>query len=261
MTDLLVETTEGIRLRHEVAGAGSRAAAGGIDLGLFAIAYLVLLVAALVAGAIEPAGIGGFAIGVLAGGAGLLLVAYHAVLPLFLGGRTAGKRLLGIRVHDLQGTPASAFQHLVRALFLPLELFLAIPVPLGLVLIAATARHQRLGDLVAGTIALRDPRRGAVPEPFPRECWSGLASRRLSLVPALAERFDGADVDFLRRLLARRGLHARAREDLLLRSARHYAAVLGVDLGPRPTATTALALLHELYLYLRETRGAYSSSR
>ena len=47
MSSLIVETAEGIQLRHSLAGAGSRLAAGLLDGVLVAAAFLSLLIGAV----------------------------------------------------------------------------------------------------------------------------------------------------------------------------------------------------------------------
>jgi uncharacterized RDD family membrane protein YckC len=261
MVDLVIETSEGIRLRHEIAGAGSRAAAGILDLTISIFALLFLVTAVLMLGAVDPTGLSEFLLGLLAGGVFLYLIAYQVLFGIFGGGRTLGKRLLGLVVVDVQGIPATSRQHFLRGLFWLVEVILWVPIPLGMILVAITERRQRLGDMVGGTIVLRETTRLAGIEPFPRDQWSKLSERRLSLVPALAERFDGEDLSFLRNLLARRDLESRARKELLVKAAKHYGGALGLEMEREPRPREASAILRELYLFLRETRGAYSSSR
>jgi hypothetical protein len=70
-------------------------------------------------------------------------------------GRSPGKRLAGLRVVRVGGQPvgflASALRNLLRLIdFLPTFNIL------GSVLILSTTRNQRLGDLAAGTIVIRE---------------------------------------------------------------------------------------------------------
>jgi len=79
----------------------------------------------------------------------LLWVTYYAVLE-GLFGATVGKRFAGLRVTDLEGRrigPQAAF---VRNLARLLDV-LPFGYLLGGILTLATKRHQRLGDLLAGT--------------------------------------------------------------------------------------------------------------
>src|SRR5690349_7121952 len=103
MTSLIVETTEGVRLRREIAGAGSRLAAGLLDGLLLAAGYLLLLALALLLTMADPSGLSGLVIGVLAGGAVLIVIGYHVVFHLAWQGRTPGKAVLGLRVVSADG--------------------------------------------------------------------------------------------------------------------------------------------------------------
>jgi uncharacterized RDD family membrane protein YckC len=256
VVQLVVDTPEGISLRYEIAGAGSRGAAAALDLMLFTLGFLSLGLAALTLAQLDPTGLSGFVLGLLAGGFLICLSAYHIGFALLWEGRSPGKRLLGLRVVDQQGNPAGPVQHLVRGLFWPLETFLALPLSLGLILIAATERRQRLGDLVAGTLVLREIPAPDEQEPFMGSSWSGLERKRLDLTPAVAARFDAEDLLFLRKLFTRRSTAPEARGRLFVKSARHYASVLEIELPERLRPEQAAVLLRELFLYLRELRGS-----
>lgn len=256
MSELVVETTEGVTLHYEIANAGSRSAAGMIDAAILLVLWFSLLVFVAFASSIDPTGLSGFAFGVVAAGLFLGTVAYNAVLPLFLGGRTPGKALLGLRVTDVEGYPARPMQHVLRSLFWALEVAPLVGLPIGVVLIAATERRQRLGDVVAGTTVLRDRATAVAGEPYPRDRWSELPHHRLPLAPALGARFSGEDLSFLRSLFTRHDMDRSARDRLLRRTARHYARVLGVQLDVDLSVDQATELLRELYVFLRDTRHA-----
>jgi uncharacterized RDD family membrane protein YckC len=247
MADLVLETPEGVPLRFELAGPGARILAAAIDALLFLIVvggsvFLLLLVGL------------GFGAVLLASGVVLLLVAYAFLFPLFLDGCTPGKLWTGIRVCDAQGFAPRATQLFLRALFVPLEAVLILPVPLVWILIAATPRRQRLGDLVAGTLVLR-ARAGRAPrEPVPGLAWSALETRAFPLDPAAARSLTGRDLGFLRDLLTRADLDPHAQRPLFERAARHYAVRLG--LASRAfTFDQARTFLRELFLLLREVRS------
>lgn len=246
MTDLVVETPEGVALRLELAGAGARILAGAID-ALLIVCGFVALAFVLAVADLE------FGTALLAGGAILSLVLYSFLFSLFLGGRTPGKLWTGIRVCDQQGFAPHAAQLFMRALFVPLEAALLVPVPLVWILIAVTPRHQRLGDLVAGTLVLRERRVRAPREPAAKLSWSGLEERAFALDPAAARELGGEDLGFLRDLLTRADLEPRAKERLLRRAARHYALRMGLERDPGPDE--ARTFLRELFLLLRELRG------
>jgi len=82
----------------------------------------------------------------------LLWVTYYAVLE-GLFGATFGKRLAGLRVTDLEGRRIGWQMAIVRNLARLLDV-LPFAYLLGGILTLATKRHQRLGDMLAGTIVV-----------------------------------------------------------------------------------------------------------
>ncbi len=253
MSQLVIETPEGIPLRYEIAGAGTRILAAGLD-GLIWAGGLLSLMFLLLALGLGPSAL------LVGSGVIVSLVLYSFVSCVIWNGRTPGKALLGIRVCDEQGGSAGTVQHLLRALFLPLEALVMAPIPLLWILLASTARHQRLGDLVAGTLVLSDPDRATVREPVPHLRWSKLDSPRLRLDPGTAGRLGAGDLAFLRELLTRQELEPRSREHLERLTARRFSERLGLPESGRSVRTTR-AFLRELFLYLREMRELTSSPR
>ena len=67
MPELVVETPEGVSLRYEVAGAGSRTAAGLIDLSIFLVSFVVIFLGLAFVLAFDPTGASGFFLGLVAG--------------------------------------------------------------------------------------------------------------------------------------------------------------------------------------------------
>jgi uncharacterized RDD family membrane protein YckC len=252
MQVLRVVTPEGILLRREVAGAGSRFCAAAIDGVIVLMVLLVLVLVTLLVAQADLTGLTGFLYGVLAGGSLLVLVGYQLGFALLGEGQTPGKRVLALRVVAADGWPASPAQHLLRSLLWPLDVFLPVPLPfglLGLVVILTTERRQRLGDLVGGTLVLREVPERAPPEPMAGRRWSQLEQRQLALAPGLVARLGEEDRVFLRELLTRRGLDAAQRRRLVSAAARHYAARLELARSGTPER-----MLQELYLQLREAR-------
>jgi uncharacterized RDD family membrane protein YckC len=252
VTSLEIRTPEGIVLRSELAGAGSRFAAALIDGSMFVVLYLMLgLLSALVVS------IGGGAVAEFLGGillAGLIpvYVAFNALTHLFGRGQTVGKRVLGLRVTTLEGYPPSGLSLILRGLLLPVDALIPLPVPgiIGMAAIALTDRRQRLGDMVGATVVILEAPLPASAEPFPGESWSALEPKSLSLSPGLAARLGPEDFALLRDLLGRDPLEPGSKRELFVRTANHYAARL--ELG---RFEDARVFLKELYLYLREARG------
>lgn len=102
------------------------------------------------------------------------------------GGRTPGKALLGLRVVTVEGAPVQ-FRHAAIRAALGLVDF-GLTFGLAAVLSSLwTRRNQRLGDLVAGTVVLRE-RTGA----------GALRAQRFSVPPAAAGIADTLDTSALR---------------------------------------------------------------
>src|SRR3989454_5827219 len=154
-----VKTPEHVDVRFELAGVGSRVAAGLLDLLLLCLGLLLLWVGGgtIVSDIASPHGM---ASGWLT--AGLILLTFCLVWGYFTlfealnGGRTPGKQLLGIRVVMDTGrsiTPAAA---LIRNLVRILDCYFPIPFAPALVTMFLHPSNKRPGDLAAGTIVVRD---------------------------------------------------------------------------------------------------------
>ena len=71
-------------------------------------------------------------------------------------GWTIGKRIIGLRVAELDGSRVTFRGALIRNLVRPLDSSFLLPMFLGMSLIMATRRRQRLGDLLARTMVVED---------------------------------------------------------------------------------------------------------
>jgi uncharacterized RDD family membrane protein YckC len=213
---LAIATPEGVELELTLAGLGSRAIAGFVDLALkgliiaaLAIVFFVALSEGLAAAFVVPL-------------AFVVLIFYDVAFEVWAQGRTPGKRWTGLRVLRSSGRPvdvrASAIRNLLRIVDgLP---FSYVPT---IVAIVVTRRNQRLGDLAADTIVVRE-RRGATAAagpppapalPPPAEGWlppgvtwdvSAISRDDLAAVRSFLARRDAFDPD-ARRTLATQ-LHA-----------------------------------------------------
>ena len=86
----------------------------------------------------------------------LIVWGYYPVFEFFLHGRTPGKATQRLRVVRTDGQPAGGAAILVRNLIRILDVFL-FPF-LAVISMIVTARAQRLGDLAAGTMVVREAR-------------------------------------------------------------------------------------------------------
>lgn len=184
----IVHSPEQVALHFPVAGPTSRMLAYAIDLiAIFLFELLVLvLVFALTpaADALEraakdwfperanpanPQELAGFMLAVLAIVILVQLViewGYFSFFELTMGGRSLGKRALGLRVMRDGGLPITARESLLRNLMRAVDM-LPAQYLVGLVAMVVSDEGKRLGDLVAGTIVVRTdvaPAPRALPE-------------------------------------------------------------------------------------------------
>jgi uncharacterized RDD family membrane protein YckC len=116
------------------------------------VAILALWLAVIGAGGI---GFSGIAIAIFSIVSFLLIFGYDVAFEVLNNGRTPGKSAAGIRVVNLDGDPIGFVTSSVRNL-LRIADFLPIFYLVGSVSIVATTRDQRLGDLAAGTVVIRE---------------------------------------------------------------------------------------------------------
>jgi uncharacterized RDD family membrane protein YckC len=205
-----IATPEGVELELVLAGLASRFMAECAD-----AALVLALAAGLVALAALAGGVAGLIlVSIALGGLVLISIGFHVAFEVLGGGRSPGKRLVGLRVvmegGEAIGLRASLVRNLARLLEGPPLLY----VP-AMVAILATRLNQRLGDLAAGAIVIREPRdprrrRRRRAEAVPGGAAAGLGLERwdvsavtpqeLAAIRSFLERRDGFAPD------ARRGL-------------------------------------------------------
>ena len=153
---IAISTPEGVEIELALAGLGSRFLARVIDtvfefLVVFAgIALIGALFAVLESG--EPSG---WEVAVRILLIVLVVIAYDVLFETLAGGRTLGKRWTGLRVVRTGGQPVGLRTSFVRNVLRILEGPALLYAP-AMIAILATGRNQRLGDLAAGTLVVRD---------------------------------------------------------------------------------------------------------
>ena len=172
---LRIATPEGVSLELPLAGVGSRFVALLVDTLLQGVIFVGVIVLLVVSG-----GDGFTAFAVMGFTVFSLLFVYPVAFELAAGGRTPGKRWSSLRVVCDNGSTvtfrASALRNLVRLVDMLPGLYLV-----GAIAIFATRNNQRLGDLAAGTIVVREPRAGAVATRDVRGHGGGRARRAAGL--------------------------------------------------------------------------------
>ena len=140
-----IDTPEGVQLELTLAGLGTRMVAQLVDGSIKGGVALVLLfavgtqVSVIVWIALLP----------------VLFFGYEMVFEAVWSGRTPGKRSAGIRVVRLDGSAITLTNSIVRNLMRAIDV-LPGAYGVGAILVFATKKHQRLGDLAAGTIVIRE---------------------------------------------------------------------------------------------------------
>jgi uncharacterized RDD family membrane protein YckC len=146
---------DNIRLELPIAGVGSRTLAAFID-------YLLLgtlLIAWIVVGGMITAALRGtsWAFALFIAGFPVLEWGFFAVSEMIGGGRTLGKRAMGLRVITAEGGSPGPGSLLARNLVRSLDLLFGIP------LMAIDPLARRLGDRLAGTLVVHERRKVAAP--------------------------------------------------------------------------------------------------
>lgn len=209
-----VTTPERVSVELPVAGIGFRALAYGIDLALlFGVGLVVYFGYSFV---------GPSAIDVFEGLTGLeragavlalfvMIWGYWTGLEVLWRGQTLGKRLMRIRVVRFDGAPVGPFESAVRNLLRVID-FMPLWYAVGLITMLIDRRHRRLGDIVAGTILVReeDFDLGRYLETRPQAART-LDAGELELVTSYLSRMTSLDLDA--RLKLGRGLCTRLGAD------------------------------------------------
>lgn len=150
-----ITTPEGVELHLKLAGPVPRACAWAID---FAVRAAVMLGLAIVLGQL-----GALGVGLLLISAFLLEWLYPAVFEVRFDGATPGKKWMGLRVVNDDGTPVTVSAAFIRNLLRAVD-FLPVMYGVGLVAMLFNREFRRLGDIVAQTVVVHreDPRTPAL---------------------------------------------------------------------------------------------------
>ena len=193
---LEIETPERVVIVHDLAGIGSRFAAGTIDACILVLPWIAVscVGAALMPSSARVTQEEMQALGMAVGGVCYaILWLYFLLFESFWGGRTPGKRALRLRVMSVHGGPAPVSAVVLRNVFRVADSLPTLFLPfLGGVVMFANRRSQRIGDLVAGTVVVRER-----PEPLRRTSERATGG-------SIADEVSSADLEDVDRFLARR---------------------------------------------------------
>ena len=210
-------TPEGVSMDVVLAGFGSRFMAYVLD-------FILLMIVFAVVDAALNVGIGSTnrSDAIVADGLSILsfvliFIGYFIVCEMLWSGRSVGKRAAGIRVVSTTGSAEGFSSVLVRNLARLID-FLPLFYIVGSISILASANNQRIGDMLANTIVIRERHaadRGRVASDFTvQDSWAtpDYGSATWWAAPALPDSLaswdvsmvSDAEVALIRQFLARR---------------------------------------------------------
>src|SRR5690349_10193920 len=210
---LVIETPERVPLHFALASIGNRFLACALDHAIQVLTLLLILLAGYALANIanwenwlESAPKWVYAVMILL--VFLIFAGYFAFFEWLWSGQTPGKRWLKLRVIREDGRPITFWEASVRNLIRTLDM---MPVPfysVGLISVFATSRDQRVGDMVAGTVVVRE--REAEAPPFAQVFASPVSDpalrRSFKPVPFTANlnRLTDAEIQVVETFLRRR---------------------------------------------------------
>jgi uncharacterized RDD family membrane protein YckC len=149
---LTIRTPEGVELNLTLAGLASRVLASLLDGLIQSLAGGIVVVALVVVfdGSLEALGSGLLALALF-----LIFFGYPILFEVLDGGRSIGKRATGLRVVRLDGGPIGFGAASIRNIMRLIDL-LPGGYAVGAIAILATPHNQRLGDMAAGTVVIRE---------------------------------------------------------------------------------------------------------
>ena len=261
-------TPEDVPLQFELAGPGSRILAGLLDQVLIVIIEAGMLMTALVVGIIaqkiNEAQVEDWAEQMQTSGPtltmlGISLVAafvvnfgYYVLLEMTSNGQTVGKRILGLRTIRDGGFSITLTASLLRNLARLVDMF-PNTYFVGVVTMVAHRQEKRLGDMLAGTVVVRERRRSDAGLPFGDQRYSTLTERRYHLDRVALADLDEEAEQVIVQFFSRPRL-SRADEKRVVESLSDGIAARLPEAPAFETHRDRLLFMKEVYLALRERR-------
>ncbi|RWR13542.1 RDD family protein [Siminovitchia fortis] len=156
-----IKTPEFVSIQFQLAGLGSRAAAYLLDQFILTVANILVIIVLLIllTGGASISGLNDEITSIIFGIAiiGLFILnwGYFVFMEFYFGGKTIGKRALGIRVIQDNGHSLTLLSSFIRN-FMRIVDSLPASYLTGLLMIFFHPQHKRVGDLVAGTIVVHE---------------------------------------------------------------------------------------------------------
>jgi uncharacterized RDD family membrane protein YckC len=189
---LVIETPERVPLHFALASIGNRFLACAIDHAIQAAILVLIFITALILANVSSTTLEStiatapkwvYAVMIL-----LIFLTFSGYFGFFewiWSGQTPGKRWMKLRVIREDGRPITFWEASVRNLIRSLDMMPAPFYSIGLISVFVTGRDQRVGDMVAGTVVVRE--REAEAPPFSQVFASPVSD------PALRRSFKPVD--------------------------------------------------------------------
>jgi uncharacterized RDD family membrane protein YckC len=148
MQTISIRTTQNVVIQYPLAGLGDRMLAHLIDsaiLTLYTILVWIFIFYALSKFEMDFAWLA-----TIVGLVMIPIVFYHFIFEVFMDCQTPGKRALDIKIVRLDGAHPTVGNHFLRWLCRIVDIG-----PIGIVMIAASEKAQRLGDMAADTVVVK----------------------------------------------------------------------------------------------------------
>jgi uncharacterized RDD family membrane protein YckC len=158
---LIIETPERVPLHFALASIGNRFLACAIDHALQVLTIILMVIAFLtlanyssLSDQISSAPRWVYAVLIVI--VFLIVSGYFAFFEWLWNGQTPGKRWMKLRVIREDGRPVTFWEASVRNLLRSFDMMPAPFYSIGLISVFSSPRDQRVGDLVAGTVVVRE---------------------------------------------------------------------------------------------------------
>jgi uncharacterized RDD family membrane protein YckC len=160
---LIIETPERVPLHFALASIGNRFLACAIDHTIQFLVLILIVVSGLIIANVSNSTLENavfsapkwvYAIMIIL--IFLTFTGYFAFFEWIWSGQTPGKRWMKLRVIREDGRPITFWEASVRNLIRTLDMMPAPFYSIGLISVFVTGRDQRVGDMVAGTVVVRE---------------------------------------------------------------------------------------------------------
>ena len=158
---LIIETPERVPLHFALASIGNRFLACAIDHAIQAVTVALMIIAFMTLANLSSLGdrlnaAPKWVYAVLIVILFLIVSGYFAFFEWVWSGQTPGKRWLKLRVIREDGRPVTFWEAIVRNLLRTFDMMPAPFYSIGLISVFVSSIDQRVGDLIAGTVVVRE---------------------------------------------------------------------------------------------------------